>query len=77
MHSNVQVRVTVGSRVRLGDADGVEEYVIALAPEADPAAGRLSADSPLGRAVLGHHAGERLRVRTPGGVRQVYVLDIR
>jgi transcription elongation factor GreA len=76
MHTNVQIRATIGSRVRLGDADGVEEYVIAPEREGDPTAGRISADSPLGRAVLGHQAGERLQVRTPGGVRKVQVLEV-
>ncbi len=77
MHTDVQVRVTIGTRVRLGDADGVEEYVIAPEREGDPTAGRISADSPLGRAILGHRAGERLQVRTPGGVRHVNVLEVR
>ncbi len=76
MHTNVQIRATIGSRVRLGDADGVEEYVITPEREGDPTAGRISADSPLGRAVLGHQAGERLQVRTPGGVRNVQVLEV-
>ena len=76
MHTNVQISVTVGSRVRLEDPDGVEEYVIVPDHEVDAAAGRISASSPLGQAVLGRQAGERLRVRTPGGLRHVQVLDV-
>ncbi len=77
MHSDVRARVTVGSRVRLGDADEVAEYVIAPEHEGDAAAGRISADSPVGRALLGHQVGEQLQVRTPGGVRRVRVLEVR
>jgi transcription elongation factor GreA len=65
----------VGSRVRIRDEDG--EAVIELAAElADPFEGRLSVDSPLGRALLGHCAGERVRFRAPGGVMAVTVLSV-
>lgn len=32
--------------------------------------------SPMARAILGHRAGELLVLRTPGGTRQVRVLDV-
>jgi transcription elongation factor GreA len=68
-------RVSVGSRVRLRDvASGDElEYLIVGALEADPAENRISNQSPLGEALIGHAAGETLKVETPGGIR-VYVI---
>jgi transcription elongation factor GreA len=45
--------------------------------EADPAAGRISDASPVGRALMGHHAGDEVAIQTPG--RQVHyrVLEVR
>jgi transcription elongation factor GreA len=76
MHSVVQQHVSVGSRVRVSDRDGVEEYVIAPEHEVDAVAGRISINSPLGQAILGHQAGKQLVIRTPGGPRQVRVLEV-
>lgn len=57
---------TVGSRVRLRRRGaGVVEYDLVGAGEADPGAGRISVDSPLGRALAGRRAGERVEVAAP------------
>ncbi len=68
--------VTVGSRVRVRDGEGVEEYTIVGGDEADAASRRISTESPLGMALLGHTAGERVRVRAPGGQRAVIILGV-
>jgi len=44
-----------------------ETYRIVGTTEADPAAGRVSFESGLGRALLGHRVGEEVSVRTPSG----------
>lgn len=60
--------VTLGSRVQVRAADGeVETYVIVGAVEADPRKGRVSNESPIGRALLGKRAGQRCSVVAPGG----------
>jgi transcription elongation factor GreA len=71
-------RVSVGSRVRLRDRTSREEveYQIVGALEADPAEHRISNQSPLGEALIGHAAGETLEVQTPGGARTYIVLSI-
>jgi transcription elongation factor GreA len=56
-----------GSRVRVEDDDGESEFAIVEPHEADIEAGRLSSESPFGRAVLGHGVGERVIVRAPAG----------
>jgi transcription elongation GreA/GreB family factor len=68
--------VRIGSRVRVQDADGEDEFTLVPEHEADARAYRLSADSPLGRALIGRHVGERVRFRAPGGVMGVTVLAV-
>lgn len=68
--------VRIGSRVRVQDADGEDEFTLVPEHDADARASRLSADSPLGRALLGRHVGERVRFRAPGGVMGVTVLVV-
>jgi transcription elongation factor GreA len=45
----------------------VEAFRIVGAAEADPAEGRISNESPLGRALIGHHVGDRVQVDAPDG----------
>lgn len=42
--------------------------------EADATSRRISTESPLGMALLGHAAGEEVKVRAPGGPRAVTIL---
>jgi len=44
-----------------------EEYTIVGPPEADPAQGRISHESPMGRALLNKRAGDQAVVMSPGG----------
>src|SRR4029077_1507557 len=61
--------VSVGSVVRLRDVDAKEtvEYHIVGSAEANPAERRLSNESPVGRAILGHKKGETVEWQTPRG----------
>lgn len=59
--------VRLGSQVRIRDADGTETFRIVPPEEADALADRVSADSPLGRALLGHRVGDQVAFRAPGG----------
>jgi transcription elongation GreA/GreB family factor len=65
-----------GSLVRLRDEDGVEELSIVPPEDADASMGRVSMDSPIGRALLGRLPGEHVQVSTPGGVRVLTVLAV-
>lgn len=71
-----QSAARIGSRVRVEDEDGLSEFVIVTPDEADPAAGRVSADSPMGRAVLGRVPGAALTVETRFGQRQARIVAI-
>ena len=68
--------VKVGSRVRVLFSDGEEEYTIVGVEDADAVSRRISMESPLAMALLGHGAGEQVKVRAPGGLRAVTILDI-
>ncbi len=70
--------VTVGSVVVLVDSRGKEHvYQIVSPVESDPAAGKLSAESPVGAALLGKRAGERVHVQTPSGIKEFLVKELR
>ena len=57
--------VSMGSRVRY-ELDGQPgQLTIVGSTESDPSAGLISAASPVGRALLGHRAGDEVAVRTP------------
>lgn len=74
VHSDV---ATLGSVVRLAISDGREvEYTIVGAFEADPTAKRISNESPVGKALLGHKPGDMVMVSTPGGVKEYTILAV-
>lgn len=50
------------------DSDEEERYHLVGAAEADPAAGRISNESPLGKALLGAKKGDTVTVNAPNGV---------
>ena len=61
--------VGVGSHVTVQehDVDEPEEYHVVGSAEADPARGRISNESPLGRALLGKRVGDKAVVQAPDG----------
>ncbi len=73
-HSN---SVRLGTTVVV-DADSARrEYTIVGSAEADPATGRISNESPVGKALLGRRVGERVQVMTPKGVMNLTVAEIK
>jgi len=68
--------VTVGASVTVTDDDGDETYAIVGAAEADPLRGRISNESPLGRALLGHRAGDEVEWSSPSGTSRVTILSV-
>ncbi|HOX41157.1 MAG TPA: GreA/GreB family elongation factor, partial [bacterium] len=44
--------------------------------EADPFNGRISSDSPIGSALLGHKKGDVVKAKTPGGEIEIKILKI-
>lgn len=65
-HDSTQV--SLGSKVTVVDGDGVEEsYTIVGSPEARPTEGKISNESPVGRALWGKKVGEKVKVSVPSG----------
>lgn len=54
----------------------VETYRIVGSAEANPSDGRISNESPIGKALIGHRVGDRVRVQTPGGEVELEILAI-
>jgi transcription elongation factor GreA len=71
--------VSIGSIVRLRDVDAKEtfEYHIVGSAEANPSASKLSNESPVGKAIMGHKKGETVEVTAPRGSLKFKILDIK
>jgi transcription elongation factor GreA len=69
--------VQVGAKVTIQE-DGTEPeaYTIVGAAEASPLNGRISNESPLGQALIGHSAGEEVTVQAPNGTFTVRILKV-
>ena len=53
-----------------------EKYQVVGATEANPREGRISNESPIGTAVMGHKAGDKVIAKTPGGEMEIKILKI-
>ena len=70
--------VSIGAHVTLKDtkSKATREYSIVGSAEADPKNGRLSNESPVGKALLGRKKGEKVTIPTPRGPLQYQIVDI-
>ena len=70
--------VGFGSRVEVEDAGSGKAtvYTLVSAPEAAPGEGKLSVDSPVGKALVGGRVGDTVKLETPRGVRELKILAI-
>jgi transcription elongation factor GreA len=71
--------VSIGSRVRLRDVAAKQtfEYHIVGSAEANPAENKLSNESPVGKAIMGHKKGETVEVTAPRGSLKFKILEIK
>ena len=63
--------------VKYDDDDDTEEYRIVGSKEADPSNNKISNESPLAKAVMGHKAGEVCIVESPNGNYNVEIVEIK
>jgi transcription elongation factor GreA len=70
--------VVFGATVTVADAQSGREQTWTLVgpTEADVRAGKLSAESPVAKALMGRRAGDEVEVHTPGGVRRQRVVRV-
>lgn len=75
-NDTVNLGSTVKVRIVTDRGEREKEYQILGSNEANPREGKISDDSPVGKALLGRKLGEEVDVTTPGGVAKYYVLEI-
>ena len=70
--------VHIGSYVKVFDREFNEEvkYQIVGFTQADPIENKISDESPIGKALLGHKAGDVVEVETPGGMIKLEIREI-
>ncbi len=70
--------VDFGSTVTVKPADGPKKtYVLVGSAEAKPLEGKISNESPVGQALLGHKVGDKVEVDTPSGVTKMAITMVR
>jgi transcription elongation factor GreA len=69
--------VGLGSRVKI-EMDGDKlDYELVGSSEANPSAGKISGESPIGMAIIGKKKGDKFTAQTPGGKISIKVLEIK
>ena len=69
--------VGFGSTVEVEDSSGRRTtYTLVSAPEADPAEGKVSIESPVGQVLVGARVGQERTLQTPRGERRMTVVTI-
>lgn len=70
--------IRIQSKVRIKDHTRNKEleYTLVSQAEADPVEGKISADSPIGKGLLGKKIGEKFKITIPIGDIEVEVLEI-
>ena len=70
--------VSVGSTVTIQEQGyDAETYTIIGAAEANPREGKISNESPIGKAILNHEIGDSVTVETPGGMYKVKIIKVK
>lgn len=69
-------QVEIGSSVQVKFNGDERQFSIVGASEADPSHGKISNESPLGRALIGHSVGDEFPVQTPRGTKTYRILGI-
>lgn len=76
--NHVSDKVGLGCTVKVVErgSKAVELYQIVGSAEADPTRGRISNESPVGRALMGKQKGDEIAVKTPAGDRHLKIVEI-
>jgi len=71
-------KISINSKVDIKYLDSDEETTVTIVPsiEADPFNGKISNESPIGKALLNHVPGETIPVEIPDGILNIKILDI-
>jgi len=78
-HENIpKDKVYIGAKVKLRDEDTEEElfYILVSPPEADYAQGKISIESPIGKALMGRKVDDVVEIHVPAGILKYRILSI-
>ena len=72
-------KVVIGVKVTIKDANSKEQFTYAIvgSAEADPISGKISDESPVGKALIGHKVKETVEVELPDGKALYKIVDIK
>jgi transcription elongation factor GreA len=76
VESEKQDGVSIGNKVTVKIGDGSMDYTVVGELEADPAKGRVSNVSPIGKALIGKKVGEKVEFDSPGGKTNIEIVNI-
>ncbi len=69
--------IQMGSKVTIKEGNFESEtFIIVGAAEANPREGKISNESPIGKAILNHKVGDSVKVETPGGTYTVKIIKV-
>jgi transcription elongation factor GreA len=76
-HEGARDIVEIGAKVTIQEEDyPPETFLLVGAKEASPREGKISNESPLGKALLGHRVGDKISVMTPDGIVYFKIKDL-
>jgi len=69
--------VELGDKVLIQNQDGkIDQFVIVGSAESNPVEGKISNESPVGRALLGKKVGDKVEVKTPAGKLKLLIIEV-
>ena len=70
--------VNVGTTVKIKDTDSGEifDYTLVGSAESDPLKNKISNESPIGKSIIGHKIGDKVKVEVPSGIMEYEILSI-
>ncbi len=70
-------KVELGDKVLIQNQDGkIEQFTIVGSAEASPTDGKISDESPVGRALMGKKTGDKVEVKTPSGLFKLLIMEV-
>ena len=77
VHDDANDKIQMGSTLKVKFNGSDMEFQIVSSNEAEPAKGKISNESPLGQAFIGHKKGDEVMVTTPKGTVKYKILDVK
>ena len=77
VHQAGATLVGIGSAVTVTIDGDNEHYVLVGANESDPATGKISIDSPIGKSLVGHKKGETVDIDLPAGKLNAKIIEVK